>query len=74
MNRPEIWFGQQDLKKVFATLDDAGVATPLPIVDLTEPNCPSCSAPLDTKSDESCPACGTAFQWVDIDELPEHEK
>lgn len=74
MNRPEIWFGQQDLKKVFATLDNAGVATPLPIVDLTEPNCPSCNAPLDTNGDESCPACGTAFQWVDIDELPEDEK
>ncbi len=73
-NRPEIWFGQQDLKKVFATLDDAGVATPLPIVDRTEPNCPSCSAPLDTKSDETCPACGAVFQWVDIDELAGDEK
>ena len=69
MNRPEIWFGQQDLKKVFATLDDAGVATPLPIVDRTEANCPSCSTPLDTKCDEICPECGTAFQWVDFDEL-----
>ncbi len=68
--RPEIWLGQQDLKKVFATLDDAGVATPLPIVDLAEPNCPSCSAPLDTKGDEICPACGSVFQWVDFDELP----
>ncbi len=71
--RPEIWFGEQDLKKVVATLDNAGVATPLPIVDRSEPNCPSCNAPLDTKGDESCPACGTAFQWVDIDELPEDE-
>lgn len=69
-NRPEIWFGQQDVKKVFATLDDAGVATPLPIVDRTEANCPSCSAPLDPKDDEICPECGTAFQWVDFDELP----
>ena len=68
--RPEIWFGEQDLKKVVATLDNAGVATPLPIVDRSEPNCPSCSAPLDTKGDEICPACGTAFQWVDIDGLP----
>ena len=68
-NRPEIWFGQQDLKKVFATLDDAGVATPLPIVDRTEPNCPSCTAPLDPDGDESCPACGSVFQWVDFDDL-----
>ncbi len=73
-NRPEIWFGEQDLKKVVATLDDAGVATPLPIVDRSEPNCPSCSAPLDIKGDEICPACGTAFQWVDIDELSGDEK
>ncbi len=68
--RPEIWFGQQNLKKVFATLDDAGVATPLPIVDRTEAICPSCSAPLDPESDEICPACGSVFQWVDFDELP----
>ncbi len=67
--RPVIWFGQQDLKKVIATLDDAGVATPLPIVDRTEPNCPSCSAPLDTEGNEICPACGSVFQWVDFDEL-----
>ena len=67
--RPVIWFGRQDLKKVIATLDDAGVATPLPIVDMAEPNCPSCSAPLDTDSDEICPECGTPFQWVDFDEL-----
>ncbi len=70
MNRPEIWFGQHDLKKVLATLDDAGVATPLPIVDRTEAVCPSCSAPLDIKGDEICPACGSVFQWVDFDELP----
>ena len=69
MNRPEIWFGQQDAKKVFATLDDAGVATPLPLVDRTEAVCPSCTAPLDTKDDEICPECSTAFQWVDFDEL-----
>ncbi len=68
--RPEIWFGQQDAKRVYALLDDAGVATPLPIVDRSEPSCPSCNAPLDTKGDEICPACGTAFQWVDIDGLP----
>ena len=67
--RPVIWFGRQDLKKVIATLDDAGVATPLPIVDRTEPVCPSCSAPLDTEGDEICPACGSVFQWVDFDEL-----
>lgn len=67
--RPVIWFGRQDLKKVIATLDDAGVATPLPIVDRTEPVCPSCSTPLDTEGDEICPACGSVFQWVDFDEL-----
>lgn len=72
--RPEIWFGLQDAKEVIATLDDAGLATPLPIVDRSEPNCPSCSAPLDTHGDEICPACGTAFQWVDMDELPDGEK
>lgn len=73
-NRPEIWFGQQDAKRVFALLDDAGVATPLPIVDRSEPNCPSCNGPLDTEGDESCPECGAAFQWVDIDELPGDER
>ncbi len=73
-NRPEIWFDQQDLKKVVALLDDAGVATPLPIVDRSEPSCPSCNAPLDTDDGENCPACGTAFQWVEIDELPSDEK
>lgn len=67
--RPVIWFGRQDLKKVFATLDDAGVATPLPIVDRTEAVCPSCTAPLDSKGDEICPECATPFQWVDFDEL-----
>ncbi len=71
--RPEIWFGLQDAKKVFALLDETGVATPLPIVDRSEPDCPSCNAPLDTKGDEICPACGVFFQWVDIDELPEDE-
>ena len=69
-NRPEIWFGQQDLKKVVTTLDNAGVATPLPIVDRSEPNCPSCSAALDMNSDEICPACGAVFQWVEIEDAP----
>lgn len=63
----EIWIGESDAERAIEALESEGIAFPLPIVDRAEPACPSCSTPLDPSAPATCPACGTIFQWVQIE-------
>jgi hypothetical protein len=68
-----LWIDQKDADHVGELLDEHGITTNInsrPIVDRSEPNCPKCNAKLDIFGREQCSACGTNFQWVDI-EVPE---
>jgi hypothetical protein len=60
----EIHFAALDLDRARAALDDAGIPLRLPVVDRAEPWCPRCGEPLDAEA--TCPACRTAYQWVDV--------
>lgn len=60
----EIQFAALDLDRARAVLDDVGIPLRLPVVDREEPWCPGCSEHLN--EDAVCPACRTAYQWVDV--------
>jgi hypothetical protein len=68
-----VWVDPDRIEEVEACLDSAGVfwqVRPVPIVDRSDPTCPSCLAKLNGDGPEECPNCGDAFQWVDIEEPP----
>ncbi len=64
----EIWIGTTDAQRAVATLEQAGVHVPVPIVDRSEPSCPQCGERLDPDGPEHCGQCGGLFHWIEIDE------
>lgn len=62
----EVWVPQPQHDQALDTLDAAGLAVGLPIVDRHEQACPYCTGDLDHSS-AACPACGITFTWVDVE-------
>lgn len=68
-----VWVDPDRLEEVEACLDSAGVfwqVRPVPIVDRSDPTCPSCGEKLNIDGPEECENCGDVFQWVDVANEP----
>jgi hypothetical protein len=59
-----------DYDGAVAIMEQHGLAVPLPIVDISEPVCPSCSGDLEPGGSEECPNCEAVFRWVDVTATP----
>jgi DNA-directed RNA polymerase subunit RPC12/RpoP len=66
-----VWIESTRRGEVLDVIEGAGVLpenVARPLVDRSEPICPTCGADVAPKGPPKCGSCGAAFHWVEIDE------